>query len=131
MLPCGLCPNCVEKAPRSPTLGKVLYQPVPAPGVPVDWHETLQEEADAVFTTLAGPDGALAKEELVAASGGDFKLFERMEGDNDGLVSRVEWHCFLKRSYEDKKASKGAAAGADRWLRTMLASVARGQPSSQ
>jgi len=125
-LPCGLCPTCVEKAPRSEILGLTLEQPAPEPPMPTGWHETLFEQADEVFTRLAGDDDLLEKEELVAASGGDFKLFDRMdtEGD-DGLVSRLEWHYFLKRAYDVKARGNAGNAGADRWLKTMLASVAK------
>jgi len=45
---------------------------------------------------------------------GDFKIFELLDSDADGLVTREEWHAWLQKTHADK-GEKG-----DKWLAALL-----------
>jgi len=67
----------------------------------------------------ADPAPHITKEQLVAAHGHDFKLFEQIDRDGDGVVTLTEWHEFLRRTHVER-GLKG-----DKWLLSILATLSR------
>ena len=83
-------------------------------------------EAESVFEDVAklnGGEDTITKDELVAAQGGDFKTFEKinMESD-DGEVTREEFLQFLCDN-EDTKNGKKHGKGT-KWLFALLHTLA-------
>ena len=68
-------------------------------------HEWLQRKhaCSSVFARLCAVDGCedtFEKAHLVAVREGDFKLFEKIPGSEDGHVSRDDWMNFCQSTME-------------------------------
>ena len=66
---------------------------------------------------------AMEKNELVDAMQGDFKLFEKLDGDGSGAVTLEEFLAHLKKESQrrdEKKEGRGIE-----WLRGLVALSAR------
>ena len=81
------------------------------------WSD-LAAHAREIFVYIAGQDGDSAhmtKEELVTAHGGDYRLFERLDSNGDGVVTQQEWLAFLDLT----RAEKGEDVGF-KWLMRLM-----------
>ena len=79
--------------------------------------EALLQKADKAFNAVAGLDGDgkdLSREDLVTAHGGERGLFNRLDTDASGTVTRREWHRWLRETHTAKGA-KGEG-----WLHSIL-----------
>ena len=58
----------------------------------------------------------ITKAELVEAHRGDFHLFEKIDTEKNGKVSREQWHAYLRKTVDEKNAKdkKGHDKGKDR-----------------
>lgn len=79
-----------------------------------DYAMELKAEADSIFLRMSGSDGVLNKDELIEAHHGNFGVFADMDSGVDGLVTRDQWHSWLKTTREEK-GEKG-----DKWLSSLL-----------
>jgi hypothetical protein len=73
---------------------------------------------------MSGSDGLLSKDELVAAHGGDFKIFAKLDTDGNGMISQDEFLAYLKSRHAEKGAKK--AEKGDQWLRQLLFTLRSG-----
>jgi len=63
----------------------------------------------------------LSKTQLVAAHGGDYHLFERIDTDEDGFLSLSEWRHFIEMMRIQKKSDLKA----EKWLHALLYTLER------
>ena len=76
------------------------------------------EDAKAMFQDIcayAGVDGVrqgVPKATLVLCHGGDFGLFEKLDGDSSGDVTLSEWMGYVQRNYKQK-------ARGDNWITSL------------
>jgi len=85
-------------------------------------EKTKWVEMDKVFDLLESMsmqkdevEPVFQKEELVEAHEGDFKIFEKMDSDSDGNITKQEWRDFISKTEEEKGEKKG-----ERWRNNLL-----------
>lgn len=112
---------------------------VPAVEVSDEQWEQYMIPATHVFDLVAGDDQLLSKEELVEACTrylasmtvmksaccvhvrlaqahrGDFKLFEKLDVDEDGKVTKEEWERWLRTTHA-KKSKGGDTSKGEKWM---------------
>jgi len=67
---------------------------------------------------MAGEDGAVNREELEKAQGGDLGLFDKMNHDPDDNVDQFEWWAHLVQTYTLKEA-QGEGKGS-KWISNLM-----------
>ena len=80
----------------------------------------LTVEAEKVYMIIAKEDGLLDKEELVAAHSGDYRIFDLLDADGNGVVTVDEWHDYI----EGLKVSKGIRG--EEYVSAFLDGIIRG-----
>ena len=82
----------------------------------------MEQEAEEIFKMIAshhdGDNSVISKEELTAAYGGDFKIWNELDCDSDGKCTLAEWQSFLKGKNDEKGEINGA-----KWMSTLLHTI--------
>ena len=79
---------------------------------------------EEVYQLVAGEDGIISKEELIDAQGGDYRLFQHMDADNGGSVSKLEWLIFMRGTHAQKSLT--SIKKGDKWLDHLMFTLRRG-----
>jgi len=69
-------------------------------------------------------DPSMAKHDLITVHRGDFKVFSRMDADNDDRVTKEEWNAYVEATHAEKR--KKRAGSGDKWLMTLLHTLEAG-----
>ena len=103
---CGFCAGCeTGMLPSEVAFEKVL------------------DDAQYVFTKMAGQDMLVDKEEFLEAQDGDISLFTKLDADGSGSIHLEEWMGFLEKEHA-ARAQHDTKRGDD-WLKNFIASVAK------
>jgi len=87
----------------------------------------MMQAAELLYKRIAAlnePRSTMRKADLVQATRGDFKTFERMDQDSDGIVTLVEFFAWIETSHSERRAKKRGSG--DRWIKTLLGTLEQG-----